>query len=115
MSHTETASMDAETLEALKGSITKWELVLAGKENGNCRSNCPLCTKFYRDGCQGCPVFKSTGREYCSGSPYKDYIRACNASNPNADALAQAALAELNFLKSLLPVESHVSDEELRA
>jgi hypothetical protein len=103
--------MDAETLEALRGSIAKWEAIVAGKGKDKGCANCPLCLKFnrghiHRDkseslpeegpwNCAGCPVAEVTRRDYCEGSPYERY-------NIYA-TLPLVALEELAFLKSLLP------------
>jgi hypothetical protein len=38
--------MDAETLEALKGSIKKHENILAGTGRDKGQKNCPLCQMF---------------------------------------------------------------------
>jgi len=42
----ETVPMDAETMAALKGSIAKWEAIVAGAGKDFGASNCPLCRKF---------------------------------------------------------------------
>lgn len=87
--------MDPATLVALKGSIAKWEGIVAGGPEGDC----PLCLMFFRgrpieDICVGCPVMERTGRRMCRGTPYWD------------DTNPKQAQAELDFLKSLLPKEA---------
>lgn len=84
--------MNDETLKALKASIRKWERIVKGGMEGDC----PLCKMFrdrdIEDDCDGCPVMEKTNRPFCRGTPYWD-----------DDSPAQAK-AELDFLKSLLPM-----------
>lgn len=110
-------NMDSRTLEALKGSIQKWEKIVAGTGEDEGWRNCPLCLLFNSDKileddavCQGCPVREKTGQKWCHGSPYSAWLRNAEHSpahwrgrialSANSVALAQA---ELDFLKSLLP------------
>lgn len=102
--------MDAETLEALKGSIAKWEAIVAGTGVDNGTENCPLCQRFHYEfrripgsSCEGCPV-ADAGHHICDDTPYVAY---CVANKKGlADEAAEAALAEVEFLKSLLPPEA---------
>lgn len=91
--------MNAKTLKALRGSIRKWERIVAGTGSDNGPHNCPLCRLFFwnREACEGCPVAAKTGRAQCDGTPYRDY----DWSGSKEDARR-----ELNFLKSLLPKKS---------
>lgn len=106
--------MDAETLEALKGSIRKWEAIAEGTGKDQGPYNCPLCLKFnsgvdgnekISDSCLGCPVREKTGFRFCAGSPYASYEEAEELEDDAemAVALSSAAKAELAFLRSLLP------------
>jgi hypothetical protein len=93
--------MDDETLTALRGSIAKWEGIVAGTDVDRGASNCPLCQLFrpqgaYNSPCRGCPVYQDTGLKGCEGTPYDHY----NSDGEGAKALAQA---EVDYLKSLLP------------
>lgn len=98
--------MDAETLEALKGSIAKWEAIVAGTGVDKGPDNCPLCQRFWRaSNCIGCPVFEATGLINCGGTPYEDYERAYD--DDDREARDVAAREELDFLKSLLPSDSN--------
>lgn len=108
--------MDCKTLAALKGSIAKWEAIIAGTDADMGSRNCPLCKVFfYRSTpCLGCPVYRETGEPYCEGSPYDRWIRLTDDEAENesgclrrAETKSQkaAARAELRFLKSLLPKE----------
>jgi hypothetical protein len=96
-----TDAMDAETLEALRGSIKKWEGVIAGTVEEQGSANCPLCQRFVDGQCRGCPVMQSTGQKYCQGSPYHSYVDA--EEDEDDDGMAEQAKNELDFLKSLLP------------
>lgn len=97
--------MDEKTLNALKGSIEKWEQIIAGNDTDEGPFNCPLCYVFRnnRDSelmCEGCPIPKfCTNPEYIVWSTYR---AASNGfvSSPRSKKLAQN---ELDYLKSLLP------------
>lgn len=108
----ESSPMPEVTLTALRGSIAKWEAIVDGTGIDDGCNNCPLCQKFNGevlgrdDGppeedhegawvCRGCPVAMATNRDHCGGSPYTSYCVDGKTSS--------RALAELNFLKSLLP------------
>lgn len=111
--------MDAKTLEALKGSIAKWEKIVAGTgTDGGC-GNCPLCQAFNpedaaaEDECKGCPVAGKTGQTWCDGSPYtllwgaiKPAYNRDFSGYVHTPASLAAAKAELDFLRSLLPEAS---------
>ena len=96
--------MNKRTLTALKGSIRKWQRIVAGKGRDKGADNCPLCKLFYHKFCRGCPVSKASDEIACIGTPYSDWSLARNhqgiADTLNRKRLAQA---ELDFLKSLLP------------
>lgn len=115
----EIAPMDTETLKALRGSIAKWEGIVAGTVADEGGENCPLCQMFVLESetasCTGCPVAARTGRDDCYRSPY---ITEWNRLNPwpedangvqlwsrkvQTEEHRAAAQAELDFLKSLLP------------
>lgn len=87
------APMAPEVLEALRGSIKKWEAIVAGTGTDNGHRDCPLCQMFLQiSTCRGCPVMARTGKPECRGTPYRQSV--------NTNEIAQA---ELDFLKSLLP------------
>lgn len=100
--------MDDKTLEALKGSIAKWEGILVGTTEDHGTDNCPLCQLFYCSGqayCIGCPVNDKTGLTFCGGSPYADF-EECEvefSGKIKNDDHRIIAKAELAFLQSLLP------------
>jgi hypothetical protein len=99
--------MDPATLRALRGSIAKWQAIVDGTGEDKGHSNCPLCQMFYdehNDGqscCAGCPVADATDSTCCVDSPYDDWCAA-----ETDEELKGAALAELAFLRSLLPDEA---------
>lgn len=99
--------MNAETLTALKGSIAKWEAIVAGTGTNGGTSDCPLCKLYnvnrsFVDQCGGCPVMDRTGMKRCIGSPYLRYEEA-EDDGEDEEKLEELAKAELDFLRSLLP------------
>lgn len=80
--------MDEQTLDALKGSIAKWEAIVAGTGEDLGAENCPLCALFLRNSkdrsndCKRCPVKIKTGLRYCKNTPYIKYF----ASGSKTDA-----------------------------
>lgn len=106
--------MDAKTLEALKGSIAKWEAIVAGASGSQGSDNCPLCAEFYKNDCAGCPVADQAGEIHCRRTPHYEWTNVDRVlengwggydfDNSPADAL-RLAQAELDFLRSLLPAE----------
>jgi len=103
--------MNAATLEALKGSIEKWEKIINNQAEDCGPINCPLCQCFLDDECIKCPVLFVTGTDGCRGTPYEQWYNH-HEKNGNGgkfiifDAESRRlAKAELDFLKSLLPKE----------
>jgi hypothetical protein len=101
--------MNKKTLQALKGSIRKWEKIVAGTgvDNGHC--NCPLC-KVFPIACLGCPVYEKTGFDDCAESPYQKWMAHNETEHsekyPKKIECSRCkffALKELKFLISLLP------------
>lgn len=108
--------MDERTLTALQGSIAKWEAIVAGTGKDDGPLNCPLCLTFHPDyrtdgapGCAGCPV-TIAGYRGCSNDEYAAFCEAeeeLGFEVPHAgERMHAAAVAELAFLKSLLPSEA---------
>ncbi len=102
--------MNKETLVALKGSIRKWERIVAGKGIDLGTENCPLCKLFYKKGCIGCPVKEETGFNWCFLTPYDEWLlhHELEHGKPvilkvKCDTCKKLAERELKFLKSLLP------------
>lgn len=102
----ETVSMAPATLEALQGSIAKWERVVREGVLGTQWTDCPLCKLFIDNkSCGGCPVAAATGESSCYSTPYVTYKHAYQNADDNGrdQNVIAAAQAELDFLKSLLP------------
>lgn len=96
--------MTRETLSALKGSIKKWERIVAGTGEDKGPDNCPLCKLFFHIGCMGCPVMDRSKQFHCNGTPYEawsnlDYVDLYPLEGPG-NVIAKD---EVRFLKSLLP------------
>lgn len=102
--------MTPKTLAALKGSIKKWEKIVAGTGVDEGTLNCDLCLTFLSKACVGCPVATDTGHRDCAYTPYyawmdhqkmaHDHEEEFRVYCPECTRLAQA---ELDFLRALLP------------
>lgn len=106
--------MKSETLKALQGSIQKWQNIVDGTGVDAGIENCPLCEIFnLPNGCRGCPVREKVDTDYCGNTPFFNWAQHhfrkhyCRPSKVYSDCLdcERLAKAELEFLKSLLPVE----------
>ena len=102
--------MDKETLKALKGSIKKWEKIVAGTGVDDGGGNCPLC-KLFLDSCDECPVTIETDKVGCWCSPWERWFQhhrkkhgaICLPVKISCPTCTELAQKELDFLKSLLP------------
>lgn len=104
--------MDKVTLIALKGSIEKWEKIVdcEGRDNG--QDDCSLCQLFVV--CWECPVGKIANDISCRGTPHAQWCHYCYFAGQRPEngyfvfdkKSYELALAELNFLKSLLPEDT---------
>lgn len=99
--------MDPKTHTALLGSIDKWTRIVAGTSTDHGSRDCPLCALFIDSDCVGCPVAARTGHDSCHHSPYYDfkYVER-NFHRTRPDLVTKAAIAELDFLKTLLPTDA---------
>ena len=103
--------MKPETLTALKESIKHWERNAFGPigKASDAMRDCALCGIYFNSNCEECPVRENTGRRSCHGTPYSKASRALDrwqssdGVKAEEDAFREAAKAELEFLKSLLP------------
>ena len=107
--------MDKETLEALKGSIKKWEEIVEGTSPDNGIEDCLLCHLFnekYKNHfvgiieCKGCIISEKVGNSGCEDTPYEfwyEYIFSRDMCMVFDEESKQLATDELEFLKSLLP------------
>lgn len=103
----------AVTLQAILGSIKKWERIVASPRGQDCGSdNCPLCKVFYEHYCAGCPVDEETDQDSCFGSPYTEWSihqyeghlqHTFGSRVPGCKECLRLAKAELAFLRGLLP------------
>lgn len=104
--------MEPKTLEALKASIAKWDRNVEAATPEEVRvegDDCPLCVLFFERECVGCPVRMRKVDPYCIGTPYKDaYLTylGWGVGERTREQYQIAARAEVEFLKSLLPVEA---------
>lgn len=115
--------MNPETLEALKGSIQKWQTIVDGTGADKGGFNCPLC-KSFRIECRDalgrkCPVAIAANNINCLDTPYVAFECFEDEHNfsgrpipkdlpPELHAEAvRLAQAELDFLISLLPEEEN--------
>jgi hypothetical protein len=104
-------------LDALIGSIRKWEAIVRGTGEDDGGKNCQLCRKFYDTSeagpCIGCPVREKTGFYGCVNTPYEDWVAHQGEAHAKdafphyvvqgCDECKRLATAELDFLKSLVP------------
>ena len=113
--------MIRETLEALQDSIDHWQRMRddpIGSGDRPFAKSCALCQIFIfaeevDEHCVGCPVANKTGNPDCEETPYYEtvapfnHVRVLGEKHPlYAKALKawqEAADAELEFLRSLLP------------
>lgn len=109
--------MNAETLKALKGSITKWRRILAGRQRDHGGGDCPLCALYHYDGhaafCGGCPIHAATGGHGCNHTPHRAWLNHYYDRHEKRGLYAHVvgkcrtckklAREQLEFLQSLLP------------
>jgi len=100
--------MTPQALAALKESIEHWKRVVASPLTEKLGpENCALCKLFllnkngFLHSCRGCPIYASTGQQFCNGTPYDTYA-VVDMRDPESVIFAQR---ELDFLISLLPPE----------
>lgn len=95
---------------ALLASISKWKAVAkihrlnptplqADEIDPRPSETCALCHLYWNGNCQECPVFHAVGDTHCINSPFDLY-----SHRPSE----YTALAEVEFLKSLLNEEGEV-------
>lgn len=102
--------MSDPVLEAIDGSIVKWEKIVSGEVSDCGTKNCPLCRMFYIQVCVGCPVASRAGASLCRKTPYADWdyhnsvvLKRNLPYRVEKDDLKGRVLAakELRFLKSV--------------
>ena len=114
---TSKGELGPRALKALKASIhDKWEPIIAGNGLDGGTDNCPLCNIYFRidvgfECSISCPVKAKTGLDLCYGTPYEKWILLSHTLKLNdqddgynlTPGQKRRAVAELDFLKSLLP------------
>jgi hypothetical protein len=108
-----TESLRDRQIEALKGSIKKWEEIVAGTGVDKGTENCPCCEAFFLTEndktycCAECPVYLASGASGCSNTPYTDWaeytndLDSCDCTVYDEES-KQLAIAELEYLKQVL-------------
>lgn len=104
-------TMNSETLNALLGSIAKWQAIVDGSGGDRHSKNCALCRVFLdAHDCVGCPV-NDVSKTGCVGTPYSLWIKH-HATHlvvgplkivEGCEECRLLATTELEFLRSLLP------------
>lgn len=113
--------MKPEVVEAIRGSIAKWEGIINGSGVDEGTDNCPLCAMFLAAQCSGCPIRDKMGKSYCRGTPIEVWrelsLKHFGKSEKRFYAATPVSLeiakTVLQFLKNLLPEESdpgHIPD-----
>lgn len=103
--------MNKETLTALHASIKHWKANAEAQlsDVSISSTDCALCNMFIVYGCHGCPIAKHTEQRICKGTPHANAAIALSEwyDDPDSqacrEAFQSAALAEVEFLKSLRP------------
>ena len=103
--------MNKTVLEALKGSIKKWEAIVDGTGRDRGIRNCPLCAIFFeKKDCGRCPVKVAVKDWFCCRTPYSSWSIHRGRYHVFDEELSvkcpickRLAKAEVRFLKSLLP------------
>lgn len=104
----------SKAMEALEGSIKKWEGIVEGTGIDDGAENCPLCQMFGKISCEECPVMKKTGEDECRKTPHQDWrIHQSREhyglpSKINCPTCKKLAQKELDFLISLREPEEDV-------
>lgn len=102
--------MNKKTKQALKKSIDHWTKLSQGKVDAGCVGSkwCALCELFLQgdNWCQGCPIYKKTGKPLCRGTPYSSADHNGISYGLDSPQFKRAARKELAFLKTLLPTEN---------
>jgi hypothetical protein len=100
--------MDEKTLEALRGSIRKWESIAAGIGVDAGSTNCPLCHLFVDGDCYGCPASKwgdciDTPFEEFGDHVWHEHGQSTFPIQPYCPECRRLAQKEVDYLRSLLP------------
>ncbi len=111
--------MKKDTLKALRSSIKKWEKIANGTGEDDGSGNCELCKRFEAGTCEFdeeiCPVREAVESGGCRKTPFVTWQNHQEKAHgitdfphrvqENCKRCVEIARKEVNFLKSLLPVE----------
>jgi hypothetical protein len=104
--------VDQEMLDAIDGSIRKWEDILAGRKEDRGTGNCPLCQNYhvtpgFLEPCKNCPVMGDSGAKCCDGTPYKAWKEHHDSFHNDlprtirCEQCAMLAYKELEYLRGM--------------
>jgi len=104
-------------VELLQETVEVWKAKLKQdpKDRQFGTSNCPLCKKYYRNSCEGCPVSTYTDKQLCAGTPYdlvmeeRQHMRIYGTDDSN---LQKAIKKEITFLTKLLHIYRDIEAHE---
>lgn len=94
--------------ELIQKCIEHWENMRADRKCGEKPESpdCALCERYFKKGCQGCPIREKTGHDLCRGTPYRD---AADAFYHGTDEeWNSASTAMIDFLKALPEMKEDV-------
>ncbi len=97
-----------EVIDALKGLISQWKLIVKGRRSDKSIINNLFCRIFFKTSCVGCPIFQKTSFEACLKTPYADWLKHHRESHHSflrrirCEKCRELAQKELDFLKNLL-------------
>lgn len=113
--------MEQTTINAIIGSIKKWDCIAQGVGVDKGTINCPLCKMFFYKTtltirCRKCPVAAKVNVNGCSFTPYSDsrltidttlpdWIKAEAGNYGYINKTIDCVEKEIEFLISLLPDE----------
>lgn len=99
------------TKTCLQASIIKWYAIAQTDDPsvlGMDAASCPLCQKFLEpvpllQQCNGCPVKKVSGKNYCDNTPYEKVEKVMDlyVMRKPGKLFKKAAMAEAHFLTEI--------------
>ena len=90
-------------LEALKGSIVKWNKIITGAGVDTGPDNCPLCMLYF-PACDKCPICIETDEMCCDLTPYvawEGHLKERYPRNVFDSKSLRLARAERDWLEAL--------------
>jgi hypothetical protein len=93
---------DDKTIQAIDGSIAKWEGIYTGRIPDIGHANCPLCRLFIEDKCKDCPVTHYVSAIMCEKTPYISwYLEGPLDGYAKTKKDKDLAFDEIRFLKTI--------------